>query len=226
VPDQPVASDQPSRAHVGLDADAVVSAALRLIDADGVQRFTIRRLSTELGVRGPTIYWHIGSKDALFEAVVSKVIGTMSVSTPVDASWDERLRRFLDTAREQLLAHPGVIELIGAVHSSALARWGGEALDIMTAAGFDEPTAATYARIAMTHATTAARSDAGVLRSSYMEPVPGTGRRFRVKPEVLDDDLGPVGRMTSYDLDEQHEIVTQIFVDGVRAAAERHRHGR
>jgi AcrR family transcriptional regulator len=223
VAHQPAAANQSSRAHVGLDAQAVVRAALRLIDAEGVQKFTIRRLSAELGVRGPTIYWHIGSKDALFEAVVTEVIGTMSVATPVDAPWDERLRQFLHTACEHLLAHPGVMELIGSVHSSALARWGGEAFDIMIAAGFDGPAAATYARIAMTHATTTARSDAGVLRSSYMEPVPGAPRRFRVKPEVLDDDLGPVGQMTTYDLDEQHEIVTQIFVDGVRVAAERHR---
>jgi hypothetical protein len=150
----------------------------------------------------------------------------MSVATPVDAPWDERLRRFLDTARDQLLAHPGVMELIGTVHSRALARWGGEAFDIMTAAGFDEPTAATYARIAMTHATTAARIEAGVLRSTYMERAPGAGRRFRVKPDVLDDDLGPVEQMTSYDLDEQHEIMTRIFVDGVRVAADRHERPR
>jgi AcrR family transcriptional regulator len=109
VAHQPAAANQSSRAHVGLDAEAVVQAALRLIDAEGVQKFTIRRLGAELGVRGPTIYWHIGSKEALFEAVVTKVIGTMSVATPVDAPWDERLRQFLHTAREHLLAHPGVI---------------------------------------------------------------------------------------------------------------------
>jgi AcrR family transcriptional regulator len=212
-----------SRAPVGLDPDAIVTAALDLIDENGVSAFTIRRLSEQMGVSAPTIYWHLGSKAGLLEAVVGRVITDMSSATHAEASWDDRLRSFLTTARDQLLAHPGAVELMHSVHSQAIARWSAEALDIMLAAGFDEPTAATYARVALMHAIGEARSEASSVTAEYMERVPGApGRRYRVKPGVLADDLGPtVALMTTYDLDEQHAVVTELLIDGVRAAVDR-----
>src|SRR4051812_4881697 len=114
----------PSRAPVGLDVDDIATAALALIDEHGVWAFTMRALSDQLGVSAPTIYWHVGSKTGVFEAVITKVLGEMSVATSPKRLWDVRLRQFLDTAHGQLLAHPGILELLSAVHSPGMAGWG------------------------------------------------------------------------------------------------------
>jgi AcrR family transcriptional regulator len=215
---------QASRRPVGLDADAIVAAALALIDERGTAAFTIRDLGARLGVSAPTIYWHAGSKAQLFETIVNRVVADMAITGRGRGPWDERLRRFVGAARTQLLAHPGVMELMRSVHSPAFERWATEALGIMRDAGFGDRDAAAYARTALLHAIGCAQLEATARTVRYLEPVPGAagGRARRVKPELLPENLAPgVALMTSYDLDQQHQIMTDVLIDGVRAALAR-----
>jgi AcrR family transcriptional regulator len=214
-----------SREPAGLDADTVVAAALALVDDVGVGGFTMRGLAERLGVRAPTIYWHVGSKEAVFEAIVDRVVIGIAEESAADGrgDWESRLRRFLTTAHARLLAHPGVLELMRSVHSRALERWSTVALGIMRDAGFDDDAAPAYARVALQQAIGAAQSEAALRGTPYLEVVPGSrGRRMRVKPSVLRAGLDPhVAAMTSFDLDDQRQITHEIFVAGVRAAAGR-----
>jgi AcrR family transcriptional regulator len=215
-----------SRRPVGVDSDAIVAAALALIDEHGAASFTIRDLGARLGVSAPTIYWHVGSKTRLYAAIVDHVVGDMAVTGHSSGPWEERLRRFLAAARTQLLAHPGVLELMRAVHAPAFRRWAAEALDIMSDAGFGDRDAATYARTALLHALGCAQVEATAHTVQYMEAAPGEAgtREHRVKPQLLPAGLeSRIASMTSYDLDEQHRIMTDIFIDGVRAGLARYR---
>ena len=214
-----------SRAHVGLSADAIVTAALALLDETGVDRFTIRALADRLGVRAPTIYWHTGSKAKLLELIAERVVSDMAGLASSDGSWDERLRHFLATARECLLVHAGVPELLRTVHTQAFEQWISVAFNVMIDAGFDEQRAAVYARIAMGHAMGSAQSELAARTTPYLEPVPGTMQRsFRVRAGALRAGLPQhVIAMTSFDLDEQHGTYDEIFIAGVRAASERAR---
>jgi AcrR family transcriptional regulator len=217
---------QVSRRPVGLDGDAIVAAALALIDERGAASFTIRDLGARLGVSAPTIYWHVGSKAQLYQAIVDHAVRDMAVTGHSQGAWEERLRRFLAAARTRLLAHPGVMELMRTVHSPAFERWAAEALDIMSDAGFADRDAATYARTALLHALGWAHVEASARTVDYMEQAPGEAGTLehRVKPELLADHLElRVASMTSYDLDEQHRIMTDAFIDGMRAALARAR---
>lgn len=215
---------QVSRRPVGLDSDAIVAAALALIDECGAASFTIRTLGARLGVSAPTIYWHIGSKAQLYQAIVDHVVSDMAIAGHSQGPWEERLRRFLTAARTQLLAHPSVMELMRSVHSPAFERWAADALDIMSDAGFEHHDAATYARTALLHALGCAHVEATARMVHYMEQTTDeTGStKHRVKPELLADALeSRIALMTSYDLDEQYRTMTDVFIDGVRAALAR-----
>ncbi len=52
-------------ARAGLDAEAVVDAAGRLADAEGLPALTLARLADELGVRPPSLYAHVGGLEDL-----------------------------------------------------------------------------------------------------------------------------------------------------------------
>jgi AcrR family transcriptional regulator len=215
-----------SRLPVGLDADAVIAAALQLLDANGLGAFTIRSLSAHLGVKGPTIYWHVGSKDKLLEAVAEHVVADTVEPAPPGTPWEDRLRRFFALVRQSLVAHPGVVELIRSVHSHAFEHWVAEMLAIMRSAGFDPNDAVVYTRIALVQAIGAAQAEANVHTAEFMEPTPNEhGRnRYRVKPELLREDLpAELAQTTSYDLDLQHQIMTDIFINGLKAQLA-HRH--
>jgi hypothetical protein len=59
-----------------------------------------------------------------------------------------------------------------------------------------------------------------VLAAAFMEPVPNdaAAKRFRVKPDALRGNLpAEVAAATLYDPDQQHKILTDIFIDGLRA---------
>lgn len=56
--------------RTGLDRDDMVAAALALVEADGVEALTMRRLAAALGVTTNTIYWHVGSREELITEVI------------------------------------------------------------------------------------------------------------------------------------------------------------
>jgi AcrR family transcriptional regulator len=49
-----------------------------LIDVDGVDAFSMRRLADQLGVAVTSIYWHICGRDKLFDALVERLLGQMA----------------------------------------------------------------------------------------------------------------------------------------------------
>src|SRR5438128_1992362 len=55
-----------------LTRDAIVDAAVRVLDADGADALTIRRLSQELETGPATLYWHITGKEELAELVYDR----------------------------------------------------------------------------------------------------------------------------------------------------------
>jgi AcrR family transcriptional regulator len=56
---------------LSLSADIIFEAALRLVDQEGIEALTMRRLAARLGIRAPSIYKHLADKRALENALVS-----------------------------------------------------------------------------------------------------------------------------------------------------------
>lgn len=68
-----------------VSAELIVETAARLIDLDGVAAFTMRRLAEQLGVAVTSIYWHVGGRDKLFDALVEGLLGQMA-NLPVEGN--------------------------------------------------------------------------------------------------------------------------------------------
>ncbi|MGV0578055.1 TetR family transcriptional regulator [Mycolicibacterium elephantis] len=84
--------------------------AARLIELDGVDALTMRRLAEEIGVAVTSIYWHVGGRDKLLDSLVDRLLSQMARlpvegATPVDriASLARAQRRAL-IERQHLLA--------------------------------------------------------------------------------------------------------------------------
>ncbi|GAA1998052.1 TetR/AcrR family transcriptional regulator [Catenulispora subtropica] len=63
-----------------LSREGIVAAALALVDAEGLDALSTRRLAAELGVSGPSLYNHVATKDELLDAVVDSVVAGVDVS--------------------------------------------------------------------------------------------------------------------------------------------------
>ena len=89
----------------------ILQAALRIIDRDGSDGLSMRRLSEEVG-RDPTVlYRHVPSKAALLDGIAEIVLGQLRVDTS-DADWTGQLRAVAHEFRRLALAHPNVVPLL------------------------------------------------------------------------------------------------------------------
>ena len=99
--------------RAGLSRESVLDAAVALVDSDGLDGLSMRKLGAALGVEAMTLYHYVPNKAALLDGLVEWVV-QHSATAPALASglpWDRALRRYAETLRTTLLSHPGVLPL-------------------------------------------------------------------------------------------------------------------
>ncbi len=105
---------QPGRARARggkrLTRDEVVAAGARLLDEEGVEGLSMRRLAGVLGTGPATLYWHVRDKDELLALILEDT--SRSIEVPNGGGWDERLAALLLEAREALRPRPALIEVL------------------------------------------------------------------------------------------------------------------
>jgi TetR/AcrR family tetracycline transcriptional repressor len=126
----------------GLNREAVIQAALVMLDAVGVEGLSMRALADRLGVRAASLYWHIRDKDQLLELVAEAVLERVAVSaSPPD--WRPRVTAACNDLAQFLKVHRGaatvVLSSLPVVQRSRLAR---DLAQILGAAGLVDAEAA------------------------------------------------------------------------------------
>jgi TetR/AcrR family tetracycline transcriptional repressor len=90
----------------------VIDTALRMVEEDGVGRLSMRKLAAELGVAVTAIYWHVGNREALLDALVQRELEDASAIRVGGASAESRLLSIARGLRRKLLARPHLIGLV------------------------------------------------------------------------------------------------------------------
>ena len=93
--------------RAGLDADAVVDAAGRVADADGLDALSLARVAAELGVRPPSLYAHIGGLGDLRRRMAIRGSRELASAMPAAVAGRSGLRAAADVYRRYALEHPG-----------------------------------------------------------------------------------------------------------------------
>jgi AcrR family transcriptional regulator len=122
----------------------VFAAAIALVDSQGIQALTMRRLAADLGVEAMSLYYHLPDKDALLDGVADTVIAEIDAAVgrldPPDGDddWRTRLRRRFLAAREVMLRHPWAPGLLGTRHTipTGLYAYYEQILGTLVGAGF------------------------------------------------------------------------------------------
>ncbi len=95
-----------------LSRDRIVAAASALVDAEGLDAVSTRRLAAELGVSGPSLYNHFRTKDEILEVVADAVSDRIDLSMfdPDDGrDWPTALHDWAHSYRAALRAHPNIV---------------------------------------------------------------------------------------------------------------------
>ena len=128
--------------------DAVLAAALEIIDADGADGLSMRRLARALGRDPMILYRHAPNKAALLDGVAETVLAQLAVDA-ADPDWAAQLRAVARHYRALALAHPRVVPLLVtrplatplALRPPGTLRPLEDILALLTRAGFSGPDA-------------------------------------------------------------------------------------
>ncbi len=128
--------------------ELVMATALEIIDRDGVDALSMRRLARALDRDPMILYRHAPSKAALLDGVADTVLGQLKVD-PTDHDWAAQLRRVAHDYRRLALAHPHLVPLLVtrpmatplALRPPGALRALEDVLTLLTRAGFSGPDA-------------------------------------------------------------------------------------
>jgi AcrR family transcriptional regulator len=92
-----------------LSREAIVDVALELLDAEGLDAVTMRRVADELGTGPASLYAHVSDKDEMVALVLDRVIGEVVVPEVIDPKrWQEQLKDITRSTRATFGRHRDV----------------------------------------------------------------------------------------------------------------------
>jgi AcrR family transcriptional regulator len=98
--------------QVLLTRERIVDVAGALADAEGLEAVSVRRLATELGVAGPSLYNHFATKAEILDAVADAVIAQVDISPFATDEWGAALRRWAQSYHAVLSEHPNIVPVL------------------------------------------------------------------------------------------------------------------
>ena len=106
--------ERPARGSTAsLSRDQIVQAAIGLIDAEGLDALTMRRLATRMGVAVMSLYWYVGSKSDLRELVTDAIFGELDLPPEPSGDWRADLRLLAISTRAVFFRHPWLATMMG-----------------------------------------------------------------------------------------------------------------
>jgi AcrR family transcriptional regulator len=211
-----------------LSREAIVAAALRIVDAEGVDAVTMRRVADELGTGPASLYAHVEDKDELLGAVLDKVFGDLDIRMVADpARWQEQVKDFGRRLRRALLAHRDLAKVsLGTVPTGPNALRGMESmLTLLVAAGLPARVIG-YAGDLFAQFVTVSAYEESLFRGRLTTPrqIEEFHRELRQFFDSLPADEFPTVRALAPDLadpgepaDARFEFGLDIFVRGLAA---------
>jgi TetR/AcrR family transcriptional regulator, tetracycline repressor protein len=94
-----------------LTRDAIVDAALALLEREGLQGVSMRKLAQELGAGAASLYWHVGDKEELLALMLDRIVGEGEVVEPDPEHWQEQVKEMLRAARRLMLKRRDAAQL-------------------------------------------------------------------------------------------------------------------
>ncbi|WP_017595279.1 TetR/AcrR family transcriptional regulator [Nocardiopsis potens] len=130
------------REQPALSREQIVAEAVRLLDGEGLDALSMRRLGGRLNAGATSLYRHVANRDELLELVVDEVYGEIE-APPADTpeEWRGAAAVCARSARSVVLRHPWIAPLIGQIGMAYLGpnvmRLHEGMLALFEAGGFD-----------------------------------------------------------------------------------------
>ena len=190
----------------------IVQVAIDMIERDGEDAVSMRRIAAELGCGAMSLYNHVPNKDALLDAVAEDIMADFRFVTDPDADWRDQVRALVRAFRDISRRYPRCITVVimRQLNTAAGLRPLESALGTARAAGFEGEVAVRIMRAFVAYAL------GSLVNEARLNHRPATGRaavdptRFPLIAEHADT-------LTRIDHEADFEFGLDLLITAVEA---------
>jgi TetR/AcrR family tetracycline transcriptional repressor len=177
------------RVSAAMSFERIVETARDLVRTGGTEALSMRKLSAELGVAPTAIYWHVGDREKLLNAVLDAELADLPEVRANGTTPNARLRSVARAIRRQVQEAPHVQALALALDRSASVSFPGQVALAreVTAAGLHGEEAANAARAILFLV-----GGFAMLEGNFRKRPPGHRTTQELWAEVTADDIDPI----------------------------------
>jgi AcrR family transcriptional regulator len=220
--------DRPAKAP--LSEEAVVDAALAILQSDGLEAVTMRRVAAALDTGAASLYVYVSGREGLLQAMLDRVTATIELEPPDPSRWRAQMHSVLERMRQALIAHPGIaaLTLEDPPTTEVVLRLTENLLGILLAGGID-PQHAAWACDIFVLLVTAVASEEDVrrargqssddVRRAHVDEIYKTF--VGLPPDRFPLIAAHAAEMVAGDADERFRFAIDVVLDGVLARASR-----
>lgn len=207
----------------GLSRKMLVAAALRVLEREGIDGLSMRKVAAELGVKAASLYWHVRSKEQLLDLLTDELMADAE-PPPRQGDWREQLREYSMRYRRHLLGKRDAARAVAGrlALGPNLLRLMEDQLDRLRQAGFADADAAlanyllgAYVQgfVLQEQSPISATETEGASRSEVAQ---AAADRLRGLPETTFPNLVALaGDLTAPSMDDRFAFGLERLLDGL-----------
>jgi AcrR family transcriptional regulator len=215
--------DRPAKAP--LSEAAVVDAALAILESEGLEAVTMRRVAAALDTGAASLYVYVSGREGLLQAMQERITASVELEAPDPSRWRAQLHSLLVRMHRALAAHPGIAATAMAEPPATEAAHVllENLLGILLAGGLAPQDAAWAADIFALLVTYAAIED-DVRRADPQELADGLYQTLSgLPPGRFPLITAHAAQLVAGDGNERFRFAVDVVIDGVTARAARRR---
>ncbi len=218
-PENTVQPDSMPQRKPPLSRDRIVASAVELLEREGEDALSMRRIAADLGYGVMSLYNHVPNKAALLDAIAEHVMGGLQFAADPQADWRDQARALVRTFREISRRYPRSVNVVimRQLNSPAGLRPLELALATARAAGFDGVTAVRVMRTFVAYALGTVVNDAR-LDQMHAGAAPGADLyTARLDPAEFPNTLALAGTLMQHDHEADFEFGLDLLIAAVAA---------
>jgi AcrR family transcriptional regulator len=217
-----------TRRRAPLTQEAIVETALRVLDAEGLDGLSMRRIGEELDTGAASLYWHVGSKDGLLDLILDRVIGEQEIPDPDPERWQEQVKQVAHTMRATILRHRDIVRIsVGRIPMGPNAlRYSERLLAILRAGGVPDQLAVSGYLLLFSIVNGFTMDETGEGGEPPADQPPHDEAAAMVRdylatlpPERFPNLIELADHFALADPDQRYELLIDLFVDGLAKRA-------
>lgn len=222
----------PRKERSTLTREQIVGQALDLLDTEGIEALSMRKLAARLESGTTSLYWHVANRDELIELVVNEVFSELEAPDVED--WRNATRIFAASLRSAVVRHRWMISVLGhivAAHPGPNLTVASEHMrGVLESAGFDLPEAERALGTVVAYVTGIAVSEAawhnwlarhGQTQQQWIDEAVRTAQDVTQDHERLDAVIASYeGKDPQTIVDEDFEYGLDRVLDGLQSRLE------